>query len=40
MLPASLTLAERYRRDGRLADAEQICRSALGAQPDVAQGFE
>ena len=33
-LPASLTLAGRYRRDGRLADAEEICRGVLAAQPD------
>jgi Flp pilus assembly protein TadD len=32
-LPASLTLAERYRRDGRLAEAQAICRSVLAAEP-------
>ena len=35
MLPASLTLAERYRRDGRLADADEICRSVLGALQEL-----
>jgi tetratricopeptide (TPR) repeat protein len=38
-LPASLTLAERYRRDGRLADAAAICRSVLQAQPDADQAW-
>jgi hypothetical protein len=33
-LPASLTLAGRYRRDGRLADAEEIRCGVLAAQPD------
>jgi Flp pilus assembly protein TadD len=33
-LPASLTLAERRRRDGRLAEAEAICRSVLAAEPN------
>ena len=32
-LPASLTLAERYRRDGRFADAEEICRGLLADEP-------
>ena len=34
-LLASLTLAGRYRRDGRLADAEEICCGVLAAQPDL-----
>jgi hypothetical protein len=32
------TLAERYRRDGRLADAEGVVRAGLAAKPDAWEG--
>jgi hypothetical protein len=38
-LPASLTMAERYRRDIRLAEAGEICRRVLAAQPNSDEGW-